>query len=253
MPAAVAKDCQKCSPSCGSNGGVPRGTGSNGPGTRIRTPRRAGPTGRGPPRPAPRPTAAASRRSGGRRPCRPAPRAAPRRARWRRPRPCGGCRRRGRRTACTVRSKPPCLPSWLTMWSKNGMPVSTVARPDAVEVERRRRSSSPCVRARVTVRGAVFIRGPPRGPTGSGVLVGGADGDPQAVPSRRGHAVAVRGRARERSSSPCHTSSPDRPRGRNSTKLASDGQRLDRLGRQAATIRSRSPTSAATRSSIAAV
>src|ERR1700761_5106893 len=31
--------------------------------------------------------------------------------------------------ARTVRSRPPCLPSWLSMWSKNGTPVSTSTTP----------------------------------------------------------------------------------------------------------------------------
>ena len=97
--------------------------------------RRAGRTGRRRPAPASRPAGPARRRTGGCRPCRRAPRAAPGRARSRCPRRCGARRPRGRRVVRTVRSKPPCLPSWASMWSKNGTPVSTSVAPVAVEVE----------------------------------------------------------------------------------------------------------------------
>ena len=35
----------------------------------------------------------------------------------------------GRPSVRTVRSKPPCLPIWASMWSKNGTPVSTSVTP----------------------------------------------------------------------------------------------------------------------------
>ena len=82
-----------------------------------RAPRTAGRTGRPPPAPAPRPAARARCRTGAPRPCRPAPRssAAPRASAvsstvW-----CASmCRSPSVRT---VRSKPPCRPSWASMWS----------------------------------------------------------------------------------------------------------------------------------------
>ena len=94
MPAAVANACQTSSASCGSNGGSPSGMAS-GSVDLADDERPAGQVeGHLDQRLVER--AAGRWRSGARRPCRRAPRGTPRRARCRRPRPCGGCRRGGR-------------------------------------------------------------------------------------------------------------------------------------------------------------
>ncbi len=87
-------DAMACSARLGSNGGVPSGDGLGQ--RRPPRPRTAGRTGRGRRRRGPRRAGSARWRSDVRRPCRRAPRGTPRRARWRRPPPCGDCRRGGR-------------------------------------------------------------------------------------------------------------------------------------------------------------
>src|SRR5215210_5321184 len=51
----------------------------------------------------------------------------------------------------TVRSKPPCLPSWESMWSKNGTPVSTSLVPDPSRASSTWTSDSLVVRVTVAV------------------------------------------------------------------------------------------------------
>ena len=102
-----------------------------------------GRTGRPPPGPASRPSAPARRRSGGCRPCRRAPRAAPGRARCAVSSTVWWASISRSPLARTVRSKQPCLPSWASMWSKNGTPVATSVIAGAVEVELDQRPWSP--------------------------------------------------------------------------------------------------------------
>ena len=61
--------------------------------------------------------------------------------------------------ALTDRSKPPCRPSWETMWSKNGSPVVTSTWPGPSSAQRRRRSASPWCALRVARGGPVVQPG----------------------------------------------------------------------------------------------
>ena len=160
-------------------GGVRRRSRSRRPGT-------AGPTGRGPRRPAPRRAAARSRRSAGRPPCRRAPRPTPRRARCRRPRRCGGRRRRGRRSAATVRSNPPCRPSWLEHVVEERQAGGDLGGPGAVEVDRDLDRVSLVARDPTAVGGAASVR-LVGARTGAAVLIAGfRSGRPGTGRSPRG-------------------------------------------------------------------